>query len=117
MIAVVPHADGAILPVVAQPGAKRNAVLGERAGALRIAVTAPPDKGKANAAIQSVLVENLGFKAANVSLVSGATSRQKRFLIGGIGPDELNKRLALLLAQITIKEERGREPRENRSNP
>ena len=67
-------------------------------------MTAPPDKGKANAAIQSVLVENLGFKAANVSLVSGATSRQKRFLIGGIGADELNKRLALLLEQITLKE-------------
>ncbi len=92
MIAIVRHAEGSILPVVAQPGAKRNAVLGERAEALRVAVTAPPDKGKANEAIQSVLAENLGCKAAQIAMISGATSRQKRFLIRGIGPEELNKR-------------------------
>jgi uncharacterized protein len=100
MIAIVSHVDGAILPVVAQPGAKRNAVLGERAEALRVAVSAPPDKGKANEAIQSVLAENLGCKAAQIALISGAASRQKRFLILGVGPDELKKRLSTLLARI-----------------
>jgi uncharacterized protein len=94
VIAIVPHNEGAIVPVVAQPGSKRNAVLGERAGAVRIAVTAPPDKGKANAAIQSVLAENLGCKPAQVSLISGAASRQKRFLIRGVDLEELRKRLS-----------------------
>jgi uncharacterized protein len=98
-IAIVPHADGSILPVVAQPGARRNAVLGERAGALRVAVTAPPDKGKANAAIQALLAERLGCKAAQVALISGATSRQKRFLIGGLDPETLRRRLAALIPQ------------------
>ena len=72
-----------VLPVLAQPGAKRNAILGERAGALRVAVTAPPEKGKANAAIQSVLAEAWAASEPDHA-VSGATSRQKRFLIGGI---------------------------------
>jgi uncharacterized protein len=94
VIAILPHAEGAILSVVAQPASKRNAVLGERAGAIRIAVTAPPDKGKANAAIQTVLAENLGCKAAQVSLISGAASRQKRFLIRGVDIEELRKRLS-----------------------
>jgi uncharacterized protein len=98
MIAIVPHAEGAILPVVAQPGARRNAVLGERAEALRVAVTAPPDKGKANEAIQSVLAEFLGCKAAQIAMISGAASRQKRFLIRGIGPEELHRRIAETLA-------------------
>ncbi|MGP0069845.1 MAG: DUF167 domain-containing protein, partial [Isosphaeraceae bacterium] len=89
----------AILPVVAQPGAKRNAVLGERAEALRVAVTAPPDKGKANEAIQSVLAENLGCKPSQIAMISGTTSRQKRFLIRGIGPEELERRLSALLAR------------------
>ncbi len=93
MIAIVPHAEGAIVSVVAQPGSKRNAVLGERAGAFRIAVTAPPDKGKANAAIQTMLAENLGCKTAQVSLISGASSRQKRFLIRGVDIEELRKRI------------------------
>ncbi len=81
---------------MAQPGARRNAVLGVRAGALRVAVTAPPDKGKANAAIKALLAESLGCRAAQVELVSGATSRQKRFRIDGIDPGTLRRRLAAL---------------------
>src|SRR5262249_38387096 len=93
-IAIVAQEGGSLLPVAAQPGARKDAVLGERAGALRVAVTAPPDKGKANAAIQSLLARALGCKAAQVALVSGATSRQKRFYIEGLAPDELRRRLA-----------------------
>jgi len=93
VIAIVAQDDGSILPVVAQPGARRNAVLGVRAGALRVAVTAPPDKGKANAAIQDLLAQALGCKTAQVALVSGATSRQKRFRISGIDPEGLRIRL------------------------
>jgi uncharacterized protein len=96
-IAIVAHEDGSILPVAASPGARGDAVLGERAGALRVAVTAPPDKGKANAAIQSLLAKCLGCKAARIALVSGATSRQKRFLIGGLDPEALRRRLAELV--------------------
>jgi uncharacterized protein (TIGR00251 family) len=96
-IAIAAHEDGSILPIVAQPGARRNAVLGVRAGALRVAVTAPPDKGKANAAIQALLAEALGFRAAQVELISGATSRQKRFRIAGVDPGELRHRLSILI--------------------
>jgi uncharacterized protein (TIGR00251 family) len=100
VIAILPHAEGTILPVLAQPGSKRNAVLGERAGALRVAVTAAPEKGKANSAIQSVLAASLGCKAAQVTLLSGASARQKRFLIGGIRPEELRQRLSALIPQV-----------------
>ena len=46
VIAVAPHAAGAILPVLAHAGARRNAILGERAGSLRVAVTSPPEPRK-----------------------------------------------------------------------
>jgi uncharacterized protein (TIGR00251 family) len=97
MISIARHADGLVVPILAHPGAKRDAVLGERAGMLRIAVTSPPDKGKANIAIQSVLAECLGCKAAQVTLLSGVTSRRKRFLIAKIGEEELSRRLDVLL--------------------
>ena len=42
MIAITEHAEGCVLPVRAQPGAKRSGVQGERNGALKVAVTAPP---------------------------------------------------------------------------
>ena len=99
MIAIVTQAGGVVLPVLAHPGSKRHAVLGERSGALRVAVTTPPEKGRANAAIQAVLAEALGLKPAQLALLSGATSRLKRFLVAGISPEELRKRLAIILTQ------------------
>ena len=53
-ITITPHAEGATLAVRAQPGARKNAVLGEQAGALKVAVTAPPEDGRANAALVPV---------------------------------------------------------------
>jgi uncharacterized protein (TIGR00251 family) len=97
MIALTAHAQGTILPVRAQPGARQNAIVGAHAGALRVAVSAPPDKGKANAAIQAVLAKALGCKPSQVGLLSGETARVKRFLIVGVSPDELRSRLAVLL--------------------
>jgi len=103
MISLSPHADGVILPVLAHPGARRNAILGERAGALRVGVTAPPDKGKANEAIHDLLAEALGCKPRQVTLLFGTTSRQKRFLIGGITLEELSDRLAQVVPASNSK--------------
>ena len=68
MIDLTPHAGGVVVPVLAQPGARKNAVLGERAGRLRVAVSAAPEKGKANAAVHDVLAEALGVKGSQISL-------------------------------------------------
>jgi uncharacterized protein len=97
MIAAAPHTRGVILPVLAHPASKRAGIIGERAGALRVAVTAAPEKGKANVAIQSVLAEALGCKSSTITLLSGETSRKKRFLIDGITADELLRRLGPLI--------------------
>jgi uncharacterized protein (TIGR00251 family) len=89
-ITITPHPDGATLAVRAQPGAKRNAVLGEQAGALKVAVTAPPEDGRANAALVEVLRDWLGLKRSQVQLVVGPTSRNKVFLVRGLGAEELS---------------------------
>lgn len=88
-VTVTPHSEGAILSVRAQPGAKRNAVLGEQAGALKVAVTAPPEDGRANAAITELLRDWLGLKRSQVELAGGPTNRNKTFLIRGVTPGEL----------------------------
>lgn len=94
MISVTPHAEGCLLAVRAAPGAKKNAVLGEHGGALKIATTAPPEDGRANAALTDILRDWLHLKRSQVELVSGATSKQKVFLIRGLNVPELQ---ALLL--------------------
>jgi uncharacterized protein (TIGR00251 family) len=97
MIAVTEHAEGLLLPVRAQPGARRKGVQGEQAGALKVAVTAPPQDGRANEALAEVLREALGLKRSQLELVGGATSRDKRFLVRGLARAELERRLAALL--------------------
>ncbi len=97
MIAVTAHVEGCLLPVRAQPGARKNAVLGEQAGALKVAVTAPPEDGRANQALTKVLREALGLKRAQVELVSGAKSRLKTFLIRGMQSAELQAKVSALL--------------------
>jgi uncharacterized protein (TIGR00251 family) len=98
MILVTEHAEGCVLPVRAQPGARKAGVLGERAGALRLAVTAPPEDGRANAALIELLSDLLGLRRSQVELLGGATSRDKRFLIRGLGMAMLQARLAELLS-------------------
>jgi uncharacterized protein len=106
MIELVPDADGVVVPVLAHPRARTNAVLGERAGAVRIAVTEPPEKGKANAAITQLLAQVCSCPASHVSLLTGQSSRQKRFLIRGIERGELHRRLETVVAASAAKRSR-----------
>ena|SRR5438552_17708383 len=94
MIELTAHAEGCVVAVRAQPGARRSGIVGAQNGALKIAVTAPPDRGKANKALQEVLAEALGLKKSQVDLLSGATSRDKRFLLCGVTIDDARQRLA-----------------------
>lgn len=74
--------DGARLFVRASPGARKNAIEGVWRGAdgearLAVKVTAPPDKGKANAAILKLLAGALGLGKSALTVAAGETSRLK----------------------------------------
>jgi uncharacterized protein (TIGR00251 family) len=99
MIAIAEHPEGCLLPVRAQPGARRSAVLGEQAGALKVAVTAPPEDGRANQALVELLRDWLGVKRSQLELAGGATSRAKRFLVRGVTAEELRSRIAARLRE------------------
>lgn len=93
MIVITAHPEGWIVPVRAQPGARKNSVVGEHGGALKVAVMAPPDGGRANKALLEVLAKALEVKRAQVELISGATSRDKRFLVRGLHRKDLEQRI------------------------
>ena len=94
MIALQSHAEGTILPVRAQPGARRNELRGEQDGMLKVCVTQSPEKGKANKAVIELLAKSLGLRKSQIELLSGETSHQKRFLIRDITPEELAQKVA-----------------------
>jgi uncharacterized protein len=94
MLQLEAHPRGVVLPVRAQAGARRNDVLGVREGMLRVAVTAAPEKGKANRAIVALLSEKLAVPKSSIELVAGDTSTKKRFLIVGGDAAELREKIA-----------------------
>jgi uncharacterized protein len=98
MIDLAEHADGVLLPVRAQPGTRQAGILGEQAGALKVAVTAPPEDGKANKALVDAVRKALGLKRSQVELFSGQTSRDKRFLVRGLSAKDLRSRLDILMS-------------------
>jgi uncharacterized protein (TIGR00251 family) len=100
VIELAVHAEGCVLAVRAQPGARRNAVIGEKNGALRVAVTAPPDRDRANKAIEEVLADALGLRKSQVALLSGPTSRDKRFLLRGATVEDVRERLTSLTGPL-----------------
>lgn len=87
------HEQGCVLLVRAQPGARRSGIQGAYRVMLKIAVSAPPEDGRANDAIVDVIRDSLSLKRSQISLLSGQTSRDKRFLIIGITSEELDARV------------------------
>ncbi len=81
-------ADGSIvLAVHAQPGARRTEVAGLHGDALKIRVAAPALEDRANDALVEFLAERFHVPKRNVTLLSGAKSREKRFAISGATVD------------------------------
>ena len=101
MIPLTQHKDGLVLPVRAQPRAKKNGPQGEHNGALKVAVTAPPEDGRANKALIAVLAKVLKLKKSQIELLTGATSRDKTFLLREVTAEEIQDRMAEILAAST----------------
>ena len=80
--------DGVELSVRAQPAGPANRIQGVVTDAdgterLKIQITAPPEDGKANAAIVKLLAKALKRPKSALTLTAGATARNKTFLIAG----------------------------------
>ncbi len=92
------HAAGVVLPVRAQPGAKRNGLRGVQDGMLKVTVTQVAEKGKATQAVIEVICDQLSLRRSQLTLLSGEISQQKRFLVQGVAIEELASRIEQALA-------------------
>lgn len=92
------HPDGATLRVRAAPGASREGIRGVHAGAVKIAVSSPAEKGKANDRIRELLAAALGLASRRLVLLSGAAARDKTFCVCGLDQDELRSQLDRILS-------------------
>lgn len=67
------------------PRSSKNQVLGLMGDRLKIAITAPPVDGKANAHLLKFLSRQFGVPKSHVTLISGMTGRDKTVRIASLG--------------------------------
>ena len=91
-----PGGNACVLPVRAQPGAGRAGATGTWNGMLKLAVSAPPEDGRANAELVALVAELFELKKHQVRLVAGEKARAKRFRLE-LGLAEARARLATIL--------------------
>ena len=84
---------GAVIAVKVVPGASRDRVMGPLGDCLKVATSAPPEKGKANAAVAKILAKALGVDARCVQLISGPANPHKEFMIAGLIADAIRREL------------------------
>jgi uncharacterized protein (TIGR00251 family) len=97
-IALEEHAEGCVLAIHVQPGSRRAGIVGRHGDALKVAVTAAPEKGKANEALLEVLHKQLGVKRSTLEILSGHTSRRKKVLVRTVDAAALRELLRAELA-------------------
>ena len=85
--------DGCTLAVRIHPGARKNAITGIHAEALKISLTTPPVEGRANEALIAFLADALHLPKSRITLLSGATSRTKLLRIAGKSAAEVHTAL------------------------
>jgi len=86
-------ADGLTLRVRVKPRAARDALGGEREGALVVRLSAPPVEGAANEALARFLGKTLGIAPSAVRILKGLTGRQKLVAVAGLDAATARERL------------------------
>lgn len=94
-VALRETADGVEVPVKVVPGASRDRIVGALGDAVKIAVAAPPEKGKANDAVIGLLAAALGVRRQAVTIVSGHAQPRKVVAIHGVTAAQVRAALTL----------------------
>jgi uncharacterized protein (TIGR00251 family) len=87
-------AGGCELTVRVVPRASRSQIVGERDGALKVRLQAPPVDGKANEALIELLAGTLDVPRRSVTLVRGDTARSKTLRLAGLTAQQAQTKLA-----------------------
>lgn len=86
-------AKAVLLTIKVVPGASRDCVAGWLGDSLKVRVSAAPERGKANSAVERVVADALGIARRSARIVSGMTSTRKTLEIIGLPESEIRRRL------------------------
>ncbi|QSX41739.1 DUF167 family protein YggU [Shewanella cyperi] len=95
MAAVERQGDTLLLNLYIQPKASRDQIVGLHGDELKVAITAPPVDGKANAHLGRWLAKLFKVPKTNVQIVKGELGRHKQVRI--LAPQLLPEQVSALL--------------------
>ncbi|NDJ56398.1 YggU family protein [Enterobacteriaceae bacterium 4M9] len=95
MSAVSETADGLVLRLYIQPKASRDALVGVHGDELKVAITAPPVDGQANAHLVKFLAKQFRVAKGQVVIEKGELGRHKQVKI--INPQQIPTNVAELI--------------------
>ncbi|WP_165462066.1 DUF167 family protein YggU [Atlantibacter sp.] len=95
MSAVERAATGLTLRLYIQPKASRDAIIGLHGDEVKIAITAPPVDGQANAHLVKFLAKQFRVPKSQVTIEKGETGRHKQIVI--TEPQQIPPAIAALL--------------------
>ena len=95
MVVIQNSSSGVTFAVKVHPRAKKNAITGEVGDALKVALTAPPVDGKANAACTEFFARLLNVPRSSVTIASGVSGRNKVIRVSGMTAQQVRDRLGI----------------------
>lgn len=95
MSAVVSYQDGLVLRLYIQPKASRDAIIGLHGDEVKVAITAPPVDGQANAHLVKFLAKQFRVAKSQVLIEKGELGRHKQIKI--VHPQQIPTEVAALI--------------------
>lgn len=95
---VTSRGDDVQFAVKVVPGAARDRIAGLLGDALKVQISAPPERGRANERLCEVLAAVLGVPVRSVVVASGAANPRKVVAVRGLAAELVQQRLAAHLA-------------------
>ena len=93
MLKLTTTADTITFSVRVQPRASQSGIAGEMDSALKLRVAAPPVEGAANEELIRWLAKFFGVPRAQVTIISGATAKQKIVRVSGVTSSDAKQKL------------------------
>lgn len=90
-----PDGPDVLIQVKVVPGASRSRIVGPLGDRLKVAVAAPPEKGRANAELEALLAKLCGVRTADVTVEAGRSAAAKLVRIRGVDSAKALRALGL----------------------
>ena len=90
---ITQKSGGFIIQVKIVPGASRSSIAGTLENMLKVRISAPPEKGKANRELINFLSRILKIRKKSIQIISGLTRPVKKLQISDITADNFLKKM------------------------